>query len=234
MPENENDLTPPKPDKSDVAHAITRSGLGSIPLAGTAATEILNAVVTPSLERRRNEWMEKVGESLRRLEEDKGINLEELQNNEEFIDIAMQASQAAIRTAREEKREALLNAILNTVLPDAPEESMRMMFINYIDTLGVWHMKFLDLFSGPDEWAHRNDQSFEQIGMGSLSTLIEVAFPEMRGQRTLYDQIGKDLAFRGLAQIDNLHVTMTGNGVTQKRTTEIGDQFIKFISNPIE
>jgi hypothetical protein len=78
MPQD-TDFKPPKAGIGDAAHAIARAGLGTIPLAGAAATELLNAIITPPLERRRNEWMKEVGEALRSLEEQNGINLEELQ-----------------------------------------------------------------------------------------------------------------------------------------------------------
>jgi hypothetical protein len=68
----------PKATKGDAGHAIVRAGLGAIPVAGSAATELFNAIVVPPLERRRSAWMEQVGEALRRLEEQRGIRLEDL------------------------------------------------------------------------------------------------------------------------------------------------------------
>lgn len=226
-----DDLDVPQPTSGDTAHAVARSGLGAIPIAGTAAVEVLNAIVTPPLERRRTEWMQNVGECLRRLEEEKGINLEELRDNDTFIDVATQVTLAAIRTSKREKLDCLRNALLNSVLPDPPDEAYQNLFINFVETFSVWHIKILDLFCGPEAWAQKNNTAFN-VGMGGLGTIIENAFPEMQGRRQLYDQIGKDLAYRGLAGTDNLHVTMTGHGLLQKRSTQLGDEFIKFVSDP--
>ena len=232
MPKDDK-YSPPEPSTSDAAHAVARSGLGTIPIAGTAAVELLNALVTPPLERRRQQWMESIGEGLRRLEDKRNVDLEALRDNDQFIDIAMQASQAAIRTAQEEKLQALRNALLNSALPNPPEETLQQMFINFIDTLSVWHIRLLGLFQGPEQWAQRSGRTFPDLSMGGLATLVESAFPDLRGRRDLYDQIGKDLAFRGLAQTDNLHVTMTGHGLMQKRTTQMGDAFLSFIQDPL-
>ena len=123
-------------DKSDVAHAVARSVFGGAMLyAGTASVELLNAIVTPPLERRRNKWMKELGEALRLLEEQMHIVLKSLQERDSFIDTALEASQIAIKTNNEEKRSALKNAILNSTLPNAPEESMQKMFLSFVDTI---------------------------------------------------------------------------------------------------
>jgi len=229
-----DDYSPPKSSGGDAAHAMARAGLGTIPVVGAAATELFTAIVTPPLEKRRNEWMLKVGEALKKLEEQKGIKLDELKNNDAFIDIVMHASQAAIRNSQEEKLQALRNAVLNSALPNPPEESIQQMFINFVDTLTSWHLKLLDLVKDPEVWAKRHGHTFPNLMAGGFSTIIESAFPELRGRRDFYDQLGKDLTYRGLASTDNFHVTTTGRALTQKRTTGMGDSFMKFISDPIE
>ncbi len=70
--------------------------------------------------------------------------------------------------------------------------------------------------------------------MGALSHLVEIAFPELRGRRDLYDLIWKDLYSRALVTTESLHTMMTGSGITAKRTTEIGKSFLDYIKNPIE
>lgn len=120
--------TPPKPGKGDVAHALARAGLRAIPVAGAAATELLNAIVTPLLERRMQQWMEAVAEAFREIEATKGINLEDLRNNDVFIDIVLQASQIALRSSQEEKLEALRNAVLSAALLNPPENKFTKCF----------------------------------------------------------------------------------------------------------
>lgn len=228
------DYTPPKANKADAAHAIVRSGLGTIPIAGAAATELFSAIVTPPLEKRKTEWMKKVGEALRNLESQKGINLQDLQNNDTFLDISLHATQAALRTSREEKLIALKNAILNSAMPSPINDSMQQMFINFIDTLTVWHLRLLSFLKDPVEWAEENNLNFSHISMGGTATIIEMAFVELRQKRNFYDQLGKDLYSRGLINGDNFHITMSGHGLLQKKTTDMGDRFLAYIENPLD
>ena len=65
--------------------------------------------------------------------------------------------------------------------------------------------------------------------MGGLSSVLEEAFPSLRGQRAIYDQIWKDLFQRGLVTTEGLHTTMSGHGLVSSRTSELGHEFLRFI-----
>jgi hypothetical protein len=69
--------------------------------------------------------------------------------------------------------------------------------------------------------------------VGSPSHILEKTFSELRGRRDFYDQIAKDLFARGLTNLESLHVTLTAPGALSKRTTDIGDRFVRFITSPI-
>jgi hypothetical protein len=93
-------------------------------VVGAAAAELLGLVVTPALARRLRAWQEQVGEGLRALERDLGVVIEHLGSNDAFIDVALQATQAALRTSQREKLEALRDAVMNSALPEPPGESV--------------------------------------------------------------------------------------------------------------
>jgi hypothetical protein len=231
---NEKKHKPPSRSAGDAFHAVTRAGLGAIPVAGATAAELLNAIVTPPLEKRRNQWMEEIGEALRVLEEKMDIVLESLQKNEGFIDVAIEASQIAIKTSNQEKRKALKNAILNSALPNPPEESLQKMFLSFIDTLTVWHIKLLELFNDPQNYLEKHNIQFTGYQFGTMSILVEKAFPELSGRRDLYDLIWKDLYSRALVTTEGLHTTMSCSSIIAKRTTEIAKLFLDYIKSPIE
>lgn len=231
---NNKKYDPPVTSLGDQAHAATRAGLGSIPIAGAAAAELLSALILPPLEKRRNEWMKEIGSGLRELEEKMGVVLESLQESDEFIDVAIEATRIAIKSSYREKREALRSAVLNTALGEAPEESLQSMFLAFIDTLTVWHLKLLTLFNDPVAYLEKHGISFSGYSMGAPSHLIEQAFPELRGKRDFYDLVWKDLYSKALVTIEELHVTMTGNGIVSRRTTEIGKSFLEYITSPID
>lgn len=230
---NKQKYEPPQNSVGDHAHTLARAGVGSVPVIGAAAVELFQTVILPPLEKRRQEWMEIVAQGLRELEEKQKCVVDELASNDAFIDTVMSASQAAIRNSQEEKREALENAVLNSALPNPPDESRQQMFVGLVDSLTVWHLRILRFFSDPARvFQSQGKQAPQYVIAGSLSQLLTTAYPELKNERGFYDQIGKDLYTRGLLGTDGFHTVMSGRGVYEKRTTEMGEQFLNFISEP--
>lgn len=219
-----NKVNPTVESGGDKAHRVARAALSSIPVVGGAAVEIFNAIIAPPLERRKAEWMNQVTEAINQLIEKGGLTPEELQNNEQFFTTLVQASQTALRNHQKEKLEALKNAILNAALPNAPDESLQQMFLNFVDTFTVWHLRLLNLFHAPVRQ--------KAVFSGALSHVVEDAFPELRGRRGFYDQVWRDLYTRGLVNTESLHGLMSADGLTDRRTSDLGGQFLSFIMNP--
>lgn len=225
---------PPEETKADTAHAVARAVVGSIPVVGSAATELFNKLITPPLEKRRNKWMKEIGESLSKLEEAGVITLENLQENDVFIDVVMQASTMAIRNSHEEKHEALRNAVLNSALPDAPDEAKQQMFINWIDELTSWHLRMLKLLSDPKKWYRENNKEAPQYHFSSsISQVLTNAYPELTDKQEFYLQVGKDLYSKGLLNTESFHGMMSATGAYEHRATNLGNEFLKFISAPV-
>ncbi len=231
MTEDKN-LIPPVPSSGDRVHTFIKAALSVIPTLGGPAVELFSAIVTPPLERRRQVWMEEVGKGLSNLLSKNLIVLEDLSTNGVFLDTILQASQAVMRTSNEEKRTALRNAVLNSALPNPPEESLQLMFLSLVDQFTPWHLRLLALFQDPAKWTQEHNTDFKSIYMGGISDVLEIAFPELKGRRDFYDQIWADLNQKGLATTESLHSTMTSAGLTEKRTTDLGDRFLQFLSTP--
>ncbi|WP_316348244.1 hypothetical protein [Desulfuromonas acetoxidans] len=220
---DDKEIQVPEKSSGDIVHSVAKAGLSAIPVLGGTAVELFQNVVQPPLEKRRAEWMAQVGEKLQELE-DNGLILEDLQNDEQFISAAMYASQLALRTHKEEKLEALRNAVANIATGQAPDEAMQHIFLNLIDNLTELHIQVLSVFQAPT--------TPPGLSMGGLSHVLEHNMPQMRGERELCDQLWKDLYTRGLINTDSLHRTMSGNGLGQNRTTSLGAAFLRFISKP--
>lgn len=213
----------PKPTAGDKVHALTKAGLSMIPVVGGPAVELFQNLVQPPLERRRKEWMEQIGEKLLSLEQN-GLNLNDLQGNEQFMTAVMQASNAALRTHKAEKLAALRNAVINVASGQGPEETIQHLLLSFIDEFSEMHLRLLAFADTPRPPAG--------ISAGGLGHVLEDNIPALRGQRGLYDQLWKDLYLRGLINMESLHVMMTGNGLSQSRSTELGKALLKFISKP--
>lgn len=211
----------PKRTMGDVAHALAKAGLSAIPVLGGPAVELFQYVVQLPLEKRRDAWMTTVGEKLQELEA-QGFKLEDLQSNEQFVTTVMHASQLALRTHHSAKLAALRNAIINVARGQAPEEAIQHLFLDYVGSFTELHLRILKVFSSPTLPPN--------ISANGLSDVLEYNIPEMLGRRELYDQFWRDLYLRGLVNTEGLHTMMSGNGLTQKHTTGLGESFLGFIS----
>jgi hypothetical protein len=194
------------------------------------AGEIVNQLVTPPITKRRDEFFESVGERLKDLEDQGVISLETLSENEKFIDVTMLATQAALRTSVKEKKDALRNAILKSAKPVSPELAVQQMFINYVDSFTVWHIKILDFVNDPTGWAEKNNHEFKNIQGKKVFAILEDAFPGLRGGRGFYDQFWKDLYSRSLVADENINSLYTHLTLTHEYVTPTGRLFLSYIS----
>ena len=231
----ERDITEsPKSGLGDAAHTVVKAGLSAIPVVGGPAAELFSAIVIPPLSRRRDEWVVSLAEALKKLEKRvEGFKLKELSENETFITTVTHATQAAIRNHQEEKLEALRNAVLNSVLPNPPDEDLQLMFLSFIDAFTSWHLRILEFFDNPKGWGERHDVVFEESWMGSRSGLLEKAYPQLVEHRDLYTQIVADLFSKGLISTGSISGNVTGSGEFDSLTTRMGKQFLEFITSPL-
>lgn len=218
-----------KTTTKDALYAAAKAGFGSIPVIGSAASELFGLLVTPPLESRRARWMNDVSERLNRLGQSGKIDLTKLATNDQFIDSVLQATTYALKTSDERKIEALKNAIVNTALEDAPEKTISHIFLSLIDAFTGLHIKVLHLFDNPDEWFRQKNMRLPNYMSASLMTVIAVAYPDLEGQRELLDLVWDDLKRAGLHNSGSLNAMMTGSGLMVQRTTTLGRQFLQFI-----
>jgi len=216
----------------DAAHEISKAVLSVVPSAGGPLVALFENIFTAPLNKRKQEWFEElvgvVTEIQDKLED---MTPEKLSQNEMFITAALQASQIAIRNHKKEKIEALRNALLNSVQPTAPSEDKQLIFLRLIDELTPWHLRLLGLLNNPLKWMEKNGINNPGWGGAGVSTVIEHCLPELRGNRDFCDQLIRDLQSGGLVGQGNfVHVTMTGRGMLESRTSAMGKEFISFIS----
>lgn len=222
-----------KNSKGDIAYTTAKAGLSMIPVLGGVAAEIFSTIITPPISRRRDEWLIKIANGLEELQSEfSEFDITALSQNETFITTVMHATHAAIKNHHEEKLEALKNAVLNSAISINIDDNVQLFFINYIDSLTPWHLKILDFMKNPAFWFESRNKKLPNIYMGAISSALEDAFHELKGNRTFYDLIIKDLFSQGLINTESIHTMMTGSGVFAPRTTELGNQFIQYITTP--
>jgi hypothetical protein len=135
-----------------------------------------------------------------------------------------------LRNHQKEKLEALQNAVVNSALGIDIEENLQLLFLNMVDDLTPLHLKVLKYFENPTKWMHDHGVQFSIDG-GGASSGLEAAFPELRGQRDVYDALVMELYNRVLVSADKtvLHGMMNSDGILASRTTELGKKFLKYI-----
>lgn len=170
-------LVPPLSALTDLA-AGTSGGI-------SVGTGIFLAFISTPYQRRMLSWLEGLGERLDRLEKEINVDFEKLSKDDSFIDKVMYATQIAMRNHSEEKREALRNVILNSALPNPPEEAIQQMFLNFIDLFTEWHLRILKLVDNPEKWDEEHGKELPIQLKNGIVDIIYNAYKELENRGRL-------------------------------------------------
>jgi len=228
----EERLTPPEPTTGDRAHLLYKALLSPIP----GATELFERFVTPPLQKRTQRWMEDVAEALKDIEKKQGVTLDELQNDERFVTIMMQATSIAVRNHQREKLAALKNVIVNSVLGSNVGEDFELVFVRLVDELTPAHLYLLKFFVDNDDNL-KSLKSYPEI----YQLFLPIATKAISQDE--FKMLIGDLASRGLIwvspdiddfediyQASALLLNSTRDDLPRIIITEVAKKFLKFIS----
>jgi len=214
----------------DIAYSIGKGIIESIPIAGAAASELLGMIIAPPLEKRRAAWMQDIGERLQAVEEEGRVDLSTLSENEQFIDVVLQATTLALKTSQQEKLAAFKNIITNTAKGVAPDETKSQIFLSLVDAFTPWHFKVLRLINDPELWKRIYHAQNPNPHFITAASIIADAYPEMEGKYELLVLIWEDLKRAGFHDCSPANMLITEDNVYDHRT-RLGEEFIAFISS---
>jgi len=221
--------TPPKRNAKDVARTLVKAGLAAVPCVGGSASELFSLVVTPSFEKRRDGWVESIAIRLKELEDRfEKFKLENLRDNESFLSVFVEASQAAIRNHQEEKLEALRNAVLNAALPTDVDDDLQLIFLRVINSLTPGHLRILKKLDTFHNRVRKTPGIMRQ-------RKLRLIFPEWEKQEFLYRLIVHDLHSHGLItfpSLDGLVIPPNSFCLPNEPLADLGEKFLKFIAQP--
>lgn len=200
----------------------------AIPIVGPIGAEVIGLLIQPQITMRRDEWLESLGSAVAELMQQTGSPaINELVNNETFTTAVLHASQIALRTHQEEKLGALRNAVLNAALPGAPDDDIQHIFLTIIDSVTPVHMRFLAYFTMPNS-------DGEAFGFDPV-LMLEAAFPDLKEGPSLIRLCVDDLPNRKLLTHEGgspYAFLSPGAAALMPRISELGKQFLAFISRP--
>jgi hypothetical protein len=221
-----------KPSKGDAAISVSKGILSFLP-GGGAGTEIVSLIITPPMQKRMQKWMDSIGNRIAELEvKIDGFSAKALTENEVFVTTVLQATQVAMRTHQEAKLEALRNAVTNSALPSALDDTQRQIFLNIIDTATPFHFQLLKYLDSPVYAFMAAGKQMPNFSAGARFSLLTALHPQLYAQRPLVDIVVRDLHDWGLIDIETLHGMITESGMRNPSTTQLGKDFLKFISPP--
>ena len=220
------DITkPPEKTAGDIIHTTVRTIASAIP----CGSELVNAIVTPPIEKRRTEWIEAIAKLITELSDRlDGFDPSNLSENESFISTVLNATTIAIKTHQKEKLEALKNAVQNSALPSAPEDNLRCIYFRLIDSLTPYHIRLLRFFAFANESTTHKKTSLQ------IWEWVYEAIPELPNNIDLAKKLIEDLRNEFLLEIKSLPVVMTTGGLFGSRVTNLGRGFLNFIKSPFD
>ncbi|MEV0269208.1 hypothetical protein AB0H43_10555 [Hamadaea sp. NPDC050747] len=222
----------PFPEDSDRKQGLTKSAeiaLSFVPAIGSALQVALNDLAGRRLADRRTRWLNDLAEKVHDLEDQVGT-FAELISEDAFMDALTTAAQIADRTSRVEKLEILRNAVVNSVMPGAPDLDTQQLFFDMIDRLTPTHVRMLKLLSDPPGWFESHGISRPNIYAGPKADIVEAGMPELAGRRDLIDRYAGALTSFGLIS-QSLSGMMTENGLWASAITSLGRELLSFIAD---
>jgi hypothetical protein len=219
----------------DIVHTIVKAGIGSVPVVGTAASELFNLVLTSPVEKRKEEWMIRIFNTLQEVQEKvESFQIESLANNDRFISIMTRASQLALINHQQEKLQALHNAVINSALNISIDENEQMMFLNMVDTFTPWHLKLVYYFENPVKRFNENIIERPDFMMGGIRDGLYAFYPELANRDEFVGVIFNDLFTYKIINTSSLGGSMTNDGIYASRLVDYGRRFLNFIQYNIE
>lgn len=216
---------------SDHVRAIGVAAVSAIPIIGGPLATLIQEYVPATMQKRQATILKTLSDELKRLES--RINDEKFRS-EAFNLTFIKTAKLMLVEQNEEKLEAFKAIILNDAIT-SEENFEKEFFVAITNSLTGNHIRVLKILENPEKFVNNDSElskRFENIYMGGLGSLLELPMrPLVRGH---LEAILDDLHQKGLCSIgrNGYAITTTKSGILQKKTTDIGERYIKFITAP--
>lgn len=210
--------------------ATLKGVIGSVPIPGSSLiSEYIGLTQECIADKRFDDWKRKIEDVLQKLSDELN-NLENLGKDEAFYSCVQLATVGAMQSYQEEKRQLFANAVYNSVFIDLVEDK-KMYFLSLLNKYTMSHIQLLKYYS-EDHYNIKNDSVVIEGTEHPIKSILE-------SNSGFKDDINYVIAISNQlysdSLIENIHfeVPVQPQNAMQKRSTNMGDEFIKFICNKI-
>ena len=229
-PREDDELVPPSRSESrQVAGKTAEAAVAAIPVVGGPLAVVVATLFGFSYDRRLTAWREEVFDRIRALEK-QGVSVEDLANDDAFLDALAQATRTAEAQSSEEKRRYLADALFNIGAGTPVTADKQAVYLRYLEELTISHMQMLAFLTDPPGFLAERDVPWPNISAGGLGNIVQAGLPELYADKPLLDTVLGDLQRFGLADSPGLSAVMTGSGLRAPRGTDKGREFMRFIT----
>ncbi|MEO6013413.1 MAG: hypothetical protein ABIQ30_07500 [Devosia sp.] len=223
----------PESKVTEVARLASDGLIGALPVIGTMAATAITALVSASLEKRRTEWFNRIGEGLSDLEKRlHGFDPSDLANNEEFASAVYEMTDAAMKASTESKRDRLANVVLNIAAGRSLQDALRGRFVSLVQSFSEEHILLLRIADKPTSFpkiAYR----LKSLTMGGRQSLYGEELRDRGISEDLISVVITDLQREGLIDNGAFGATMSAQGLASSITTHTGKAFLSFVEAPV-
>ncbi|MDH3766651.1 MAG: hypothetical protein OER82_12700 [Nitrosopumilus sp.] len=229
----------------DFAHKSIKGGLGAFPIVGSFLAEIFGLAKDSPYEKRKKIFMLALAKKLELLAKESKIDIEELKNNDEFLDIIIQTYEIAIKNSQKAKLDLLQNCVIHTALGIKITTDEKLLFLELLSKITPSHYLVLKKLYEPEEMISNIVNEKHQLGLKNKK-IYEVRLPAVLNEyikydKSIYDVIISDLKswylFNVSHSIHNVDETpeiiierMLSN--MRQWQTEFGKRFLSFVESP--
>lgn len=212
--------------------ATVKASLNLIPGAGSFFSEYLGLARELRLAKREEQWKQMVEQKLEQL----SISPQQLVESEFFFSCLQSATEGAIKAYQEEKRQLFANTLLNAVKTDTHDDKA-MLFYALLDRYTLEAIKLLHYFSvdtpDPSEKDYNTGGMVRTYRYGGTQHPVNIILEDNRdfAEDANYIQaLVTQLVNDNLVYPIDFRVPVHPDVFRKKQTTQLGDEFLAFIS----
>ena len=224
-------------DRTDVAdhvHNVVTAGLNAVPFVGGSLASLIDDYIPKRKEERLREFLRDLAEDVQQIQDRLDESSKDHVRTDEFAYLIEKSFRGAMESYQKEKIEAYRAILVNSLLPNAPDEDRKLFFVSLVDALTPLHFRIMRILRDPEGY---DAATGNRVGAGGgLSTsrkeILQKLMPEYEAD--LLEATWRDLNVRGVVTTDSLGGMITDRGISQmaRLLTPVGKQFVGFVTLP--